>query len=77
MYLTFEDALAAFTKAGKAKDAAAMTAAAATFADTPRPTWPSTPDDAPGPGLRRRSSVSPCWPPPASERLAATRRGEP
>ena len=34
MYLTFEDALAAFTKAGKAKDAAGMTAAAATFADT-------------------------------------------
>jgi hypothetical protein len=34
MYLSFEDALAAFTKAGKAKDAAAMTAAAATFADT-------------------------------------------
>lgn len=34
MYLTFEDALAAFTKAGKAKDAAGMTAAAATFAET-------------------------------------------
>ena len=34
MYLSFEDALAAFTKAGKAKDAAAMAAAAAAFATT-------------------------------------------
>ena len=32
MYLSFEDALAAFTKAGKAKDVAAMAAAAAAFA---------------------------------------------